>query len=352
MKNKARILFVFGGVSPEYPVSLSSAASVLEHIDRTRFEPITVGITPEGAFLHYAGETERIREDTWQNGSTTPAVLSCDRTRPGLYLLSKDGLEYCPIDAVFPILHGPNGEDGRLQGLIEMAGLPLCGCGTLAGALCMDKKRAHDLVHAHGLRVPQSFEIRPQTPVSFWHREADAIGYPLFVKPIRSGSSFGISRVTSPQELDEAVQKAFRYDDRVVLEEAIPGFEVGCAVMGHEKLTVGIPDEIEIANGFFDYTEKYNLIHAAIHVPARVEKDVLTRIQDTAKTIYRVLGASGFARVDLFLTPDGELVFNEVNTIPGFTAHSRFPMMMQAAGYSFSDVVNRLIEEALNESMR
>ena len=166
----------------------------------------------------------------------------------------------------------------------------------------------------------------------------------MFVKPVRAGSSFGITKVSGPEELPAAMEEAFRHDSAVILEETIPGFEVGCAVMGNEELTVGLVDEIALSEGFFNYEEKYTLKTSAIHCPARIPPEKAAEIQAAAKTIYRALDCRVFARVDLFLTPDGEIVFNEVNTIPGFTAHSRYPSMMQGIGISFGELVTRLIE--------
>ena len=171
----------------------------------------------------------------------------------------------------------------------------------------------------------------------------DTLSFPVFVKPVRAGSSFGVTRVESRDALGTAVDAAFRYDSSVIVEEAVPGFEVGCAVLGTDTLTVGRTDEIELSGGFFDFEEKYTLKTSRIHMPARVDAETERRIQEAAKVIYRALGCSGFARVDLFLTPSGELVFNEVNTIPGLTAHSRFPNMMKGIGLSFPQMIDRLL---------
>ena len=176
---------------------------------------------------------------------------------------------------------------------------------------------------------------------------AATLGYPLFVKPVRAGSSYGITRVEAPEELGAAVALAFRYDSEIILEEAVSGFEVGCAVMGNDALTVGELDEIELSGGFFNFKEKYTLETSAIHVPARISPEKAAEMKETAKTIYRTLGCRGFARVDMFLEPNGQIVFNEVNTIPGFTAHSRYPSMMKAVGIDFEQVISRLVELAV-----
>ena len=175
-------------------------------------------------------------------------------------------------------------------------------------------------------------------------RQAEELGFPLFVKPVRAGSSYGIAKVNGPEQLAAAVQEAFRHDREVILEETVPGFEVGCAVLGNRELTVGEVDEIELAGGFFNFTEKYTLETSAIRVPARITAEQREQIKASAKRIYRALGCQGFARVDQFLTTEGRLVFNEVNTIPGFTAHSRYPSMMREIGIPFEELVTRLIE--------
>ena len=247
-----------------------------------------------------------------------------------------------------PVLHGKNGEDGTVQGLLELAGIPVVGCGVLASALCMDKDVAHRLVQAAGVAVPPSILFRAGEGLDTLPERTASLTYPLFVKPARAGSSFGITKVEEPGVLAEAVTAALAHDSKVVIEEAVPGFEVGCAVLGNEVLTVGHVDEIELSGGFFNYTEKYGLITSSIHMPARISQEKETEIQVTAQLIYRALECSGFARVDLFLTPDGRIVFNEVNTIPGFTAHSRYPNMMRSIGLEFGPLLDRLIGLAVD----
>ena len=338
-----RILVFFGGCSSEYGVSLQSAHAVLTHLDRARFCPLPVGITREGKWLYYTGPADAIAADTWQEGPCVPCALSPDRGSRTLLLLDGSG-ERISFDAAFLVLHGKNGEDGTLQGLLELMDVPVVGCGALSSALCMDKDRAHKLAALAGVRVPRSRLFRRGAVLPQMARAAEELGYPLFVKPVRAGSSFGVSKVNAPDQLPAAVWTAFAHDREILLEEAVPGFEVGCAVLGSEELTVGAVDEIELSQGFFDYTEKYNLITSRIYCPARISPEKAAEIQETAKTVYRALDCRVFARVDLFLTPEGEIVFNEVNTIPGFTAHSRYPGMMAAAGWDFSSLITRLIE--------
>ncbi len=342
---KKRIAVLFGGNSTEYEVSLQSAYSVLKNMDKEKYEIIPIGITREGEWYHYTGEYSHIEDNTWMNETEHifPVVVSQSRLDKSLIQFSKEHCEWIKIDLAFPVLHGKNGEDGTLQGLFELAGIPVVGCGTLSSALCMDKDRAHIVVQAMGIAVPKGITLKQWEQQEALSKIDKDLTYPLFVKPIRSGSSFGITKVSEKAQLEKAVENAFQYDDEVIVEEAIDGFEVGCAVLGKDELMVGRVDEIELSGGFFDFTEKYTLQSSKIHMPARIDKDTQQRIQETAKVIYKALDCSGFARVDMFLTKKNEIVFNEVNTIPGFTTHSRYPNMMKGAGLSFGDILDKLI---------
>lgn len=344
---KKTVAVLFGGCSTEYSVSLQSAYAVLQAIDRTRYEVLPVGITRAGDWFFYEGPLDAIPLDTWQESGCVPAALSPSRSVRGLLIFRSTRMETLLLDEAFPVLHGRNGEDGTVQGLLELAGIPVVGCGTLASALCMDKVRAHRLASAAGVRVPACVVLEDAAELERRRGEIKKLGLPLFVKPVRSGSSFGISRVTRWNQVPEAVEEAFRHDSRVILEECVSGFEVGCAILGTRDLTVGQVDEIELSEGFFDYEEKYTLKTSQIHMPARIAPEKAEEIKASAVTVYRALDCAGFARVDLFLTPEGEIVFNEVNTIPGFTGHSRYPNMMKGIGLDFPALVERLLEEAL-----
>lgn len=345
---KKKIAVFFGGCSPEYTVSLSSAYAVLQNLDIKKYDALPIGISKEGNWYYYTGPLENILHDTWLDSTyCIPTTLCMDRSTHKLYLFKTSGVVSLPIDLAFPILHGKNGEDGTIQGALTMAGIPFVGCGVLSSSLCMDKVRAHELVASQGISVARSFVMNPDTPLQQAEAFAQKVHYPLYVKPVKAGSSFGITKVLCSDNLYSAIHGAFVYDDQVVLEENIDGFEVGCAILGNHDLFTGQIDEIELSDGFFNYTEKYTLQHSTIHVPARISMKKTIEIQQVAKRIYRILGCSGFARVDLFLTPQGNIVFNEVNTIPGFTEHSRYPGMMNAAGYSFSALLDKLIEQVV-----
>lgn len=348
--NRRKIVVFFGGCSSEYSVSLESAYSVICNLNKEKYEPVPVGITESGKWYYFGGEAEKIKEDLWQDDpNCIPAALSPNRGERKLLLFRENGMEAMTVDAAFPVMHGRNGEDGTIQGLIELADIPLVGCGVLASALCMDKDRAHKLAELGGIRVPRAIAFGKVYDLHQVLEFADNTGYPLFVKPVKAGSSYGVTKVQNKENLMEAITLAFQYDNEVIVEESIPGFEVGCAVLGNNELTVGEVDEIELAGGFFDFTEKYTLKTSAIHVPARVDKETSDRLKETAKKLYKTLGCTGFARVDMFLTPDKEIVFNEINTIPGFTEHSRYPGMMKAAGIPFSEILDRVVTLALRQ---
>lgn len=341
---KIRVAVIFGGNSTEYEISLQSAFSVLENLDPEKFDIIPLGITREGDWYRYYGKYEALPTNTWMNDpdELTPVVISHSRSSKGIIELRPDGNVLTEIDLAFPVLHGKNGEDGTVQGMFELAGITVVGCNALSSALCMDKDRAHKLVELAGVAVPKAVTLNKyekESPLTL----TAGLSYPLFVKPVRAGSSFGITKIFREDELINAVNFAFEHDDEVIIEENIDGFEVGCAVLGIDELTVGRVDEIELAHGFFDFTEKYNLITSNIYMPARIDPETEERIRETAKVIYKALACSGFARVDMFLTPNKRIVFNEVNTIPGFTSHSRYPSMMKGIGLSFSQMLEKLI---------
>ncbi|MCL2718300.1 MAG: D-alanine--D-serine ligase VanG [Lachnospiraceae bacterium] len=347
---KLNIAVIFGGCSSEYEVSLQSAYSVITHFDLHKYEPVLIGITPDGEWFRYIGSVEKIKDGTWVNtADCIRAIISPCRETKGILEFGTNETRIIHLDAAMPILHGKNGEDGTVQGLLELAGIPIIGCKTMASALCMDKDRAHKIVSFNGIRVPQAFVLKNDNEVEFILNQAAVIGYPLFVKPVKAGSSFGISKVDDRESLLTAVKMAFLFDDEVIVEESITGIEIGSAVLGNEELIVGEPDEIEITESFFDFKEKYTLETSKIHVPARISAEKTAEIKDIAKRIYRALGCTGFARVDVFLTPDGEIVFNEVNTIPGFTVNSRYPKMLGAIGMTMGQIVRTAVRQAIKE---
>lgn len=342
---KKTIAIIFGGCSSEYKVSLMSAAEVIGNTNKEKYNLLTVGITRKGDFYLYEGEENNIENDTWfEKGKVRKITFSVNRSDHGIILL--DTNELVRIDLVFPVLHGQNGEDGRIQGLLELAGIPCAGCGMESSAVCMDKFLAHTLAEANGLPVPKGYLFKKTDRYEYIEKNVSELKYPLFVKPLKAGSSVGVAKISDSSGLKKALEEAFIYDDKAIIEENIDGFEVGCAIIGN---VIGEVDEIEIdkESGFFDYYEKYHLKTGKIHLPARLSEGERQKIKDFAAKIYEIMGCDGFARVDMFYTPDKRIVFNEVNTIPGFTEHSRFPSMLKAVGISFEEITERAVNAKL-----
>lgn len=342
--NKIKVACLFGGCSSEYDVSLVSATSVIRNLNKEKYDVTLIGITKDGDFYLYDGDIDRIEIDEWFDLDDVKKItFSTNRSDHGFIVLDTNELH--KVDIVLPILHGKNGEDGTLQGVFELTGIPYIGCDMTSSAICMDKFLAHELVRLNGIRVPKSYLFdKKEDNIPEKIKDLD---YPIFVKPLKAGSSFGITKVMETSELKNAIALAFAYDDKIIIEEGIDGFEVGCAILGNKDLKIGEVDEIELENGFFDYEEKYTLKTSSIHLPARISKEERERIKGLALKIYQILGCTGFARVDMFYTKNKEIVFNEVNTIPGCTSHSRYPSMLKEVGYEFSDIIDEWIRLGL-----
>ncbi|HEY3547307.1 MAG TPA: D-alanine--(R)-lactate ligase [Propionicimonas sp.] len=345
--SRVRIGIVFGGACEEHPISVKSAQAVARSLDTSAYEPFWIGITSSGAWLLCDGP-----EAGWETRSARPAVLSPDRSFPGLLLLEPGRCTRVELDVVLPVLHGRLGEDGAIQGLLELSGIPYVGCGIASSALCMDKSLAYVVARSAGVATPAcQIVARDEAP------DPDTFTYPAFVKPARSGSSFGVSKVTSADALPAALEEARRYDSKVLVEQAIVGSEVGCALLGQgDDLLAGEVDRIDLSHGFFrihqESTPETGSENSTPIVPADIPAELRSRVQETAKVVYRALGCTGLARVDMFLTGDGTVVLNEVNTLPGLTFYSRYPRMMAAAGLSLADVVDRTVSLALAGRVR
>jgi D-alanine--(R)-lactate ligase len=336
-----KIAILFGGCSEEHDVSVKSAIEIAANIDTKRYSPIYIGITRRGVWKR----CDRPSPD-WEAGACDHAVISPDRGTHGLLVEASGGRQALRVDAVFPVLHGRTGEDGAVQGLLELSGIPYVGCGIQSSAVCMDKSLAYLVAGSSGIETPEHRVLDPADS------EAPSdLTYPVYVKPARSGSSFGVTKVESPDELGSALATARRYDSKVLIEQAVVGTEVGCAVLGRgDDLLVGEVDQIRLAHGFFrihqEAAPEQGSENAVITVPADLATAERERIRLVAKSVYRALGCDGLARVDLFLRDDGGIVLNEVNTLPGFTAYSRYPRMMAAAGISLTQVIDRCISLA------
>jgi D-alanine-D-alanine ligase len=362
MTRKLRIGVIFGGRSGEHEVSIRSARAVIEAIDATKYEVVPIAITKEGNWLAPAAAAELLPKATQRlfpartrKGKKEDVTIAGDPSRAGLMRLNRNGGPAETIDVVFPVLHGTYGEDGTLQGLLEMAGVPFVGCGTLASACGMDKIAMKALFRNAGLPIcDYTWFLRTQwqsEPEKVSRRIMRSIGFPSFVKPANLGSSVGISKATNKASLARAIELAARYDRKVIVEAAVEGRELECAVMGNNKPQASLPGEYLIhdeAGRFLDYSEKYaGTGHVEFVVPASIPKATARRIQQMAIQAFQAIDGSGLARVDFFLGPDGGMLVNEINTLPGLTDVSGFPKMWAASGIPFPRVIDQLIELAI-----
>ena len=342
--NKIRLGVIFGGQSSEYSVSLHSAGSFLHSVHADRYDIIPIGISPEGNFYRFEGSIEELEHDHWIEHSRPIAWVH----KGFIDIENKETVE---LDVVFPVLHGKNGEDGAIQGLLTLLDLPAVGCDILGSAICMDKEVMHRLFKEGGIPAADYVALTKYGENPTFEEIEQEIPLPWVIKPCNAGSSYGVSFVDSKETFDRAVEEAFKYDGhgKILVEKAIDGFEIGCAVMGDEVLDTGEIDEIEMAGKIFDFEGKYEMKDSAIYCPARISREKSDEAKELAKKAYRVLCCRDMARVDMFVCSNGEIILNEVNTIPGLTATSRYPSMMKAAGKDFGDLIDDLIDLAMEK---
>ncbi|MBC8570980.1 D-alanine--D-alanine ligase family protein [Zongyangia hominis] len=345
---------LFGGASSEHEVSLVSGASVLRNVPRDRYDVVMIGITKDGRWYHYTGEIDRIPDGSWEKEHCTPAAITPDRGRHGLTVFHPEGVENIRLDAVFPVLHGKNGEDGTMQGLLELSGIPCVGCGTLASAACMDKTVTRTLLEQAGIAGVRWEKVMCYEMDSFDEIEARIeknLGYPVFVKPANAGSSVGISKARDKDSLKAALEKAFVHDRKVIVEEAVVGDEVECAVLGNDDPFVSVVGEIVPEADFYDYDAKYKDGTTALYIPARIEPEVAQEIRRTARQAFLALHCAGFARVDFFVRKsDRKVLLNEPNTIPGFTDISMYPKLMEHSGVPYPQLIDKLVQLAMERA--
>jgi len=346
-----RVAIICGGRSSEHEISCTSAGGVLSAIDRSEYEPVLIGISKSGKWFllpedHPLSIIGTNLPTVPESG--TPVTLSIDG-------FSADG-KNLSIDIVFPVLHGPYGEDGTIQGLLEMTNIAYVGSGVLASAVAMDKSFAKPIFAAHGIKVAAGFVAR----ASEWQKDkakiqkaADQLGYPVFVKPARGGSSRGTTKVKSAAALATALDEAHRFDPKALVEQEIRGFEIECAVLevnGEAKASLVGQIKIDSKYEFYDFEAKYLDGATTIQLPAPIDQKIADEIRAKAVDAFISLGCSGLARVDFFLTPSNEIIINELNTMPGFTATSVFPKMWEATGVSYTQVITHLLQAALNRN--
>lgn len=345
---KKSIAVIFGGQSSEHEVSCLSATNVINGLDTNKYEVHMIGITKEGHWL-YVNDVAELCDGSWCDGKVT-AIISPDRKHPGIWRISGKEKEVIRIDVLFPILHGKYGEDGAIQGLFELSGIPYVGCGVLASAAATDKISTKIFVDCIGVRQA-AYVADTARDISDITKTIEAaeekLGYPVFVKPSNAGSSVGVSKANDRDELKEAILLAKKHDYRVLIEKNICGREVECAVLGGWKPEASKVGEILAAAEFYDYDAKYNSTESKTVIDPDLPEDVKETIRTNAIAIFKAVNAYGLSRVDFFVEQDtNEVIFNEINVLPGFTNISMYPMLWEAMGVDKSELLDRLIETA------
>jgi len=348
--SKKTIAFLFGGASSEHDVSTVSAKGIIKNTDKEKYNIILIGITKNGEWFLFDDDIEMIPHDGWlKSKSLKKAFISPDSAIHGIVT---EGGEQIYIDAVFPVLHGKNGEDGTVQGLLQLARIPFVGCDATSSGVCMDKAVTNAVCDTVGIKQAKwcaftKFDYDNDKEKCI-NTAMEQLGFPIFVKPANAGSSVGITKAENKAELEKGFETAFKEDKKAVLEEFINGFEVECAVMGNDMPVAAEVGEVITAVEFYDYDAKYNSPDSQTVIPAEMPKEKRDAIRQQAVRAYKALGCEGLSRVDFFVDKaSGEILFNEINTIPGFTPISMYPKLFEAVGVSYSEVIDRLISLAL-----
>ncbi|MBQ2766257.1 MAG: D-alanine--D-alanine ligase [Clostridia bacterium] len=355
--SKITLLCLFGGKSSEYEVSLISAHSILSNIDREKYDVVTVGITKQGDWYNYTGDIDSIKDGTWcKNASAlNKAALSPSPSDSALLIFTDDNrVKHIHIDAVFPIMHGANAEDGTLQGLLKLSGIPFVGCGCATSAIGMDKGFTKLVLDQYD--IPQAkCEIIDRFSLT---NDIDSVvdacegigGYPLFVKPANAGSSVGASKANNRDGLIAALTLAAEHDSKIIVEEYITGKEIEVAVMGNGDYTASTCGQINPGSEFYDYDAKYSAdSNSSCLIPADIKPKTAEKVREYAMRICTALGVTGLSRVDFFVTEDDKIIFNEINTLPGFTQISMYPKLFMHDGMTYSEIIDRLITLALTK---
>ncbi|GAF14505.1 D-alanine-D-alanine ligase A [Bacillus sp. JCM 19046] len=354
---KTRVGIIFGGKSAEHEVSLQSAKNIVDAIDKERFEVTLIGIDKQGQWhLNQASN--------FLLHANNPALIELNKSNQGISLVpGKEVNQFVPIsaesslgqlDVIFPIVHGTLGEDGSLQGMMRLANLPFVGSNVLGSAVSMDKDIAKKLLKAEGLNVASGVSYtRAQKKTIDFEQITEKLGLPLFIKPANQGSSVGVSKATDEKEFEEAVVEAFHYDHKILIEAAVQGREIECAVLGNDEPKASTCGEILPQDGFYSYDAKYiSEDGAKLAIPADLSEEINIEVQEIAKKAFKALNCEGLARVDVFVTTAGEIIINEVNTLPGFTQISMYPKLWEASGVTYQELITTLIELAIERHER
>lgn len=346
--SKLSLCVIFGGASSEHEVSLMSAASVLRNIDYDKYDVHKLVISKDGGWYYYEGDADGISALGGDEISRLDkAIVSPDTGDRGIIRFTDDGIVRYTVDAAFPILHGKNGEDGTIQGLFGLAGIPYVGSGVIGSAVCMDKCTAKTLFEHAG--IPQAAWVELRSGEDKISEIEEKLGYPCFVKPANAGSSVGITKAHNREELKRGIEVAFNEDSKILVEEMMTGTEVESSVIGNSDPTCApVVGEIAPAAEFYDYDAKYNDENSILTIPAKIEPSVIEKLRNYAVAAYKVCECRGLSRVDFFVDKEsGEVYLNEINTLPGFTSISMYPKLWEASGLSYKDLINKLIDLAV-----
>ena len=351
--SKLKVCVIFGGKSPEHDISCISATSVINNLDKDKYKISTIGITKKGEWFLYSGKTENIKNGKWKNDKKhlKPAIISPDSKKKSIYIFEDDKVKKIKPDIVFPVLHGEYGEDGTIQGLLELAGIKYVGMGVCASANGMDKAFSKMVFANAGIPqadwiVVNDYEIDNIDEIV--KKTEDKLGYPCFVKPASTGSSVGVGKAKNKEELVLALQNALKFGRKVLIEENIEGHEVECAVLGNAHPKASTVGEIMPEVEFYDFDAKYKSGTTKLQIPADLSKDIIEKIREYAKRAFVALDGQGLSRVDFFVKyKDNSIVLNEINTMPGFTSISMYPKLWDAVGLGYSDLLDELIRLGL-----
>ena len=347
--NKLNVCVVFGGKSSEHEVSRLSATNIISNLNTEKYNVYMLGITKKGEWLLYDGEIDKLSSDEWEKDNVKKAIISPDTTDSGLIVFDNDKISKIHLDCVIVIIHGKNGEDGTIQGLLELSGIPYTGSGVLGSAVCMDKGLAKEVLEYNGIPVTKGISLRKHSGIeSAIKAVKETFEYPVFVKPANAGSSVGCSKATNDDELENALKIAFENDKKILVEEFIDAIEVESAVMGNDEPKVAKVGQIVTYHDFYDYDAKYNDKTSRTVIPAEIPQEKADEIAEIAKKAYICTECYGFARIDFFIDKKtGKIILNEINTLPGFTNISMFPMMWKASGLSYSEILDEIIRLGL-----
>ncbi len=356
--SKKNIAIIFGGASSEHEVSRRSASCIIENINREKYNVILIGITKSGKWYLCNGNIKSIINGSWENRhDNLPAFISPDTSTQGIIVLKDDNYSIIKVDAVIPVLHGKNGEDGTIQGLLQLAKIPFVGCDLLSSATCMDKIDTNIILTHCGIQKAKftyttAFDFNKDKELCIEAIETNIGNYPMFVKPSSAGSSVGVSKANNRSELIDAIKIAIKEDSRVLIEENIEGQEVECAILGNDNPISSIVGEIAPSNEFYDYEAKYQSENSKLYIPAHIDSQVSKNLREIAIKAYKAMGCSGLSRVDFFIQKEtNNILLNEINTFPGFTSISMYPKLFGASGIDCTTLIDNLINLALERTL-